>query len=189
MVEFNTKEKSPVTCSLDTYVLDENQNPFRSDWSKCVCPPQPCAKLCQPSKSLKTAFKSKGRGHQKTSVIAYMRLGGNQLSKDEQLRTIKYYCEEHDLELADVFSDQDKPSYGLQEALREVENHDALIAVNLNSFVEHDQDRIRDLRPFIHHFFCRRHKHLIAIQEGIDTGTPSGQQAAIDLSSQVKETF
>lgn len=189
MVEFNSKEKSPTTCSLDTYVLDDKENPFRRDWSKCVCPPQPCAKLCHPSKSLKSSLKSKVRDCQKTSVIAYVRLGGRQLSKEEQLRIIKYYCEEHDFELAQVFSDNDRPSYGLQEALREVENHDALIAVDLNSFVEHDQDRIRDLRPFIHHFFCRRNKHLIAIQEGIDTGTPAGQLAAIDLASQVKESF
>ncbi len=189
MVEFNAKENSPSKCSLDTYVLDDKANPFKSDWSKCVCPPQPCAKLCQPSGGLKSALMSKNRDRQKTSVIGYMRLGGSRLSKDEQLRIIEYYCEEHDLELSNVFSDHDKPSYGLQEALREIENHDALIAVDLNSFVEHDQDRIRDLRPFIHHFFCRRNKHLIAIQEGIDTGTPAGQLAAIDLASQVKESF
>ena len=188
MVEYDATEKTPVKCSFDTFVLNK-EIPLRSDWENCVCSPQPCAKLCQPSSSLKSLLKSKDRDHQKSSVIAYIRSGGKQLSSEEQLRTIKYYCEQHDLHLAKVFTDHDKPSYGLQEALREIEFNDALIAVNLDSFVEHEEDRIRDLRPFIHHFFCRHNKHLITIQEGLDTGTAAGQLVAMDIASQVKEGF
>jgi len=188
MVEYDAREKTPAKCSFDSFVL-EKEMPPRRNWVDCVCSPQPCAKLCQPSKSLKSSLKSKERGHQKSSVIAYIRSGGKQLSYEEQLRTIEYYCEQHDLHLAKVLTDSDKPSYGLQEALREIEFHDALIAVNLDSFVEHEEDRVRDLRPFIHHFFCGHNKHLITIQEGLDTGTAAGQMIALDIASQVKDTF
>ncbi len=188
MVDYDSSDKTPSRCLFDTFVL-EKQLPSRSDWAACVCSPQPCSKLCQPSKSLKSSLKNNDRNHQKSSVIAYIRSGGKQLSHDEQLRIINYYCEQHSLDLAKVFTDSEKPSYGLQEALREVEFHDALIAVDLNSFVEHEEDRIRDLRPFIHHFFCRQNKHLITIQEGLDTGTAAGQLVAMDIASQVKETF
>ena len=188
MVDYDADEKTPVKCTFDSFVLDK-KIPSRSKWDHCVCSPQPCSKLCQPSSSIKSSLKSKSSDYQKSSVIGYIRSGGTQLSHDEQLKIISYYCEQHDLHLAKVFADEHKPSYGLQEALRQIEFHDALIAVNLNSFVEHEEDRVRDLRPFIHHFFCRHNKHLITIQEGLDTGTPLGQKVALDIASQVKETF
>jgi DNA invertase Pin-like site-specific DNA recombinase len=121
--------------------------------------------------------------------VAYIRLGGQQPAREEQARLIAHYCTQHGFRLAKTFVDIGKPSQQLQNALQELEEHDGLIAVDLNSFVEHENDRIRDLRPFIHHFFCHQSKHLITIQEGIDTGSAAGQMAAIEFASQDKDNF
>lgn len=186
MIEKDVQTKRPdSSCTF----VNETAAPSILDtiWKDCECPPEPCAHLCQSVASRNSPSTFVKQTTHACSVIAYIRLGGDQLSEEEQVRVIKSYCALHDYEVANVFTDTGKPSYGLQNALQELSNHDALIAVNLNAFVENDEDRIRDLRPFIHHFFCRPSKHLITIQEGLDTGTAAGQLMAVDITSQVNE--
>jgi hypothetical protein len=48
---------------------------------------------------------------------------------------------------------------------------------------------MRELRPFIHHFFCASQKHLVTIEEGLDSGSPGGQAAMLELVNQNKEAF
>lgn len=67
--------------------------------------------------------------------------------------------------------------------------HHGLIALNLQTFVENSEDRLRDLRPFVHHFFCSGSKDLITIEEGINTATPQGQMAADSAVSSSKDAF
>jgi hypothetical protein len=184
-------EHSDEKCSFERDSFDPIANAGRMKYSNCVCLPQPCAKLCHSSTGLASKKEFSGFTHpnHRSSVIAYVRVGGKHLCREEQEKVIDSYCALHEFKLAHVFSDVGKPSYGLQGALQELKNHDALVAVDLDSFVEHEEDRIRDLRPFIHHFFCNPGKHLITIQEGVDTGTAAGQTIALDISSQVKESF
>ncbi len=159
---------------------------------RCSCEPEISAKLCHchtlNNPWSKNSLHAPSRALHEASLVAYIRIGGqDHLSKDEQTNLIAAYCTQHGFRLAQTFVDFGKPSQALRDALQELEKHDGIIAVDLNSFVEHQDDRMRDLRPFIHHFFCHPSKHLITIQEGIDTGSAAGQKAAIEFSSQIKE--
>jgi hypothetical protein len=184
-------EKVHGKCSYGTDFFGHETNANGMKYTPCVCPPQPCAKLCHSTRDSSSRNNVGGFTHPRLhkSVIAYLRVGGTRLCREDQVKIIEDYCALHQLELAQVFSDRGKPSYGLQEALQELKNHDALVAVNLDSFVEHEDDKVRDLRPFIHHFFCNDMKHLITIAEGVDTGTAAGQRVALSMSSQVKDSF
>ncbi|CAN5568575.1 hypothetical protein BH10CYA1_BH10CYA1_60490 [soil metagenome] len=182
------KNRTDTDSAIKRSSNSRQQSSLENIWKECACPPQPCAQLCQTlgvSGGKHVFLKNKN----KTSIVAYVRVDDKQLPQDEQIRIIKSYCALHDLDIAHTFIDHGKPSYGLQDALQELENSDALISVDLNVFVEHEGDRVRDLRPLIHHFFCHQKKHLIAIQEGLDTGTAAGQRIAMDIASEVKDSF
>ncbi len=187
--------------------MPNNENPFNGHKSQpcsydgsllhtlpahCTCPPDSAAKPCHCQK-LNNPWSRKSMppaAHlHEASLVAYIRLDQNQLPRDDQEQMLRTYCVQHGFKLEDVFIDKGKPSYGLRDALQSVEQFDGLIAVDLDCFVEHEGDRLRDLRPFIHHFFCRKDKHLITIQEGIDTGYPAGQRAAVDFLEQIKDGF
>jgi DNA invertase Pin-like site-specific DNA recombinase len=116
-------------------------------------------------------------------VVAYIRYTSNPLDAGRQLTCIKDYCADRGYQLLKVFKDSGKPSWGLSGALEALNEADALIAVDLDRFIEHEGDRIRDLRPFVHNFFGYRNKHLIVIKEGIDTGLPLGQMNSVELIS------
>ncbi len=125
----------------------------------------------------------------KEKLVAYVRVPHEE-QIDEKVELIRQYCIDNGYQIIEVFSDvDDHPSFGFKAALDALENCDGLISLDLNQFVATKGDRIRELRPLIHHFFCRGGKHLITIAEGLDTGTEIGQQNAIELVSQTKGGF
>lgn len=127
--------------------------------------------------------------NRKERLVVYVRVLHEEdaIGKVEEVRD---YCRENGYQIADIFSDVgDHPSFGFRAALDAMENADGLITYDLNQFVGSKGDRIRELRPLIHHFFCGGGKHLITIAEGLDTGTKLGQQNAIDLVSDPKVGF
>ena len=122
-------------------------------------------------------------------LVVYVRV--NDESKiEEKVDLIKEYCAQNEYQIVDILTEvSDHPSFGFKAALEELENADGLISVDLNQFVSSHGDRIRELRPLIHHFFCQGGKHLITINDGIDTGTNIGQQNAIESMCETKVGF
>lgn len=120
-----------------------------------------------------------------TRLTAYLRIDGGP-DKTQQYIEIKRFCDEHGFEIGEVFEDYGLPALGMHDALDSLDHSDGIIASDLNRFVEHENDRMRDLKPLLHRFFCSGGKHLIAVEEGIDTANPEGQKAAVEFMSQVK---
>lgn len=122
-------------------------------------------------------------------LVVYVRVN-SEIEVEENVELIKEYCSENGYQITDIFTDvADHPSFGFKAAIEAMENADGLITVDLNQFVSLHGDRMRELRPLIHHFFCHGGKHLITINDGIDTGTELGQRNAIDLFSESKVGF
>jgi DNA invertase Pin-like site-specific DNA recombinase len=121
-----------------------------------------------------------------TRLIAYLRPGQNK-TICQQRAEITTFCDEHGYCVTAEFMDEHKPGPGLQEALQHLQNVDGIIASDLNRFVEHDSYRARDLRPLLHHFLSNRAKHLLVIEEGIDTSTAAGQLAVMESINQLKD--
>lgn len=122
-------------------------------------------------------------------LVAYIR-ATNEVDIEKFLLEIQKYCTEHSYQIVQIFTDlTDHPSFGLQAALTALENADGLISCDINMFVNQQADRVRELRPFIHQFFCLDAKHLITIVDGIDTGTVLGQENAITLMCESKDGF
>ncbi|HEY9732545.1 MAG TPA: recombinase family protein [Drouetiella sp.] len=131
-------------------------------------------------------YRGKPKGE---SLIAYVR-AAKDADVEGYIKEINRYCQEHSYKIADVFTDVgDQPSFGLQAAFDALEHADGLISCEMNMFIKHNADRIRELRPFIHHFFCLRDKHLITIVDGIDTGSSFGQENAIQMICETKAGF
>ncbi len=150
----------------------------------CLCPTdvsESCRCLLTQSHGLRTSFVHPS--HQ-TRLVGYIRTGFDDADAARQLDLIEKYCSEHDYCLTNIFVDQGKPSFGLSRALQELRNAQGLIALDLSRFVDDTGDRLRDLRPFVHHFFCNPNKHLITLNEGIDTGTIAGQMSAVEVLKQ-----
>lgn len=122
-------------------------------------------------------------------LVAYVRIAGDLASQEEQTTMINDHCIENGYRVAQFFVDTGKPSYALQEALQAMKTRHGLIAVNLQAFVENSEDRLRDLRPFVHHFFCAGSKDLITVEEGINTATSQGQIAADDAVAATCDSF
>lgn len=118
------------------------------------------------------------------SLVAYIRYTDDPWEAGRQLEKIQDYCARHGYKLEKAFEDQGKPATGLARALEALDYADGLIAVDLDRFVQHEGDKTRDLRPLVHEFLSQGSKHLITIAEGINTGSPAGQMAAIDLINQ-----
>lgn len=123
----------------------------------------------------------------KTSLIAYLRSSEEAGDAEKQLETIEAYCAHHGFRLKNIFKDEGAPSVGLTRALDALNGADGLIAVDLDRFVEHEGDKTRDLRPFVHEFLSLGSKHLITIKEGIDTGSAGGQASAIEFINQPRD--
>lgn len=142
--------------------------------------------ICEPSEN---KFEVNCHAPKKEKLIAYIRAVREQ-DLEPHLREILQYCERRGYRVAQVFTDVgDHPSFGLQAAFSALDNSDGLISGDVNMFIKQGGDKIRELRPFIHHFFCLRQKHLITICDGIDTGTSMGQENAIALICQPKAGF
>lgn len=119
--------------------------------------------------------------HKKLRLIGYIRTGGSTLSIEEQKRNIEAYCCEHGHKLVHIsIVDTDIPSSGLEESLDMLQGNDGIIAVDLNRFVKHHEDRLFDLRPLIQKML-HENKILIAVNEQFETQTALGQQTALDM--------
>jgi hypothetical protein len=146
--------------------------------NRCLC--------TEKSNSISNYYVNRNR---KERLVVYIRVLKEE-DLEEKLELIREYCADNGYQIYDTFSDvSDHPSFGFRAALDEMENADGLISVDLGQFVGSKQDRIRELRPLIHHFFCTGGKHLITVEDGIDTGTELGQQNAIALVSESKVGF
>lgn len=120
-------------------------------------------------------------------VVAYVR-ACDEMGVDEQFVEIEKYAKEHHLSVLETFCDVGAPMSGLSHALEELEIADGLIVCNLDRLVAHPNDRLRDLRPILHRFCSHEGKHLISIEEGVDTSTPAGQRNALELINELKDT-
>ncbi len=145
---------------------------------RCMCPGK--------GNSLATHLLNSNR---REKLVAYVRVTQEEDINDK-VEVIRDYCREFEYQIAEIFSDVgDRPSFGFKAALQALANSDGLISFDLDQFVGSHGDRIRELRPLIHHFFCGGGKHLITIADGIDTGTQQGQQNAIELVAATKTGF
>lgn len=141
---------------------------------RCIC--------CNPS-SLQNML----AGITRHRVVAYMRGASNE-EIAQQRQFIEEFCKAHNYKIASAHSDcGDRPAIGLTHALEALNDADALIVSNLERLVTHHGTRLRDLRPLLHQFMCEDGKHLIAIAEGINSTTPSGQTVALEFMTQLKD--
>lgn len=142
--------------------------------------------ICNSSGSLADLFFGKPKTE---TLIAYIR-SPNQDHVNDHWAEIARYCKSRSYNVVHLFTDiGDRPSFGLQSAFDALEIVDGLISCDMTMFIKDNSDRIRELRPFIHHFFCLNEKHLITIFDGIDTSTSFGQENAIELMCQTKLGF
>ena len=130
--------------------------------------------------------KKRNRHFRQHGLVAYIR-ADSYLDADQQRRIINDYCHDNNYFIKATYTDTGKPGNGLHEALQATTQADGLIAADLNRFVEFSEDRLRELRPFVHHFFCNPDKKLIAVQEGVDTGSVIGQENVMAVMNHVKE--
>ena len=119
--------------------------------------------------------------HKKLRLIGYLRTGGTSLNVEEQKQKIEEYCIEHEHKLVGYSAvDEGMPGLGLHDSLEALKEYDGIVAVDLNRYVKHHEDRLVDLRPLIQKILHER-KVLIAINEQFETQTALGQHAALDL--------
>lgn len=129
--------------------------------------------------------------HRSTGLIAYIRITGQPGEFEEQMEKIERHCAAHGYYISKIFLDEGIPSTGLQGAIDSLDEVGGIIAVDLNRFLHYGQskDRLRELRPFLRHFISHSPKHLITVDEGIDTHSPSGQKTALDLMTDNTDCF
>ncbi len=119
--------------------------------------------------------------HKKLRLIGYIRCGGTDFGSAQQRRMIQKFCDDHGHTLVG-FSETDGsvPGYGLHEAIDALGANDGIIAIDLDRFVRHHDDRLLDLRPLIENML-HNGKVLITLLDGIETLTARGQQVTLDL--------
>lgn len=123
----------------------------------------------------------------KQNLIGYVR-ALNAEAAAEKVALLKQFCSESGYNLLQIKVEiGSRPSFELAAALDSLAEADGLIATDLSQFFPPTPDRLRELKPFVHHFFCTNSKHLITIDDGIDTGTIVGQETALELIAKVKE--
>ena len=156
--------------------------------NRCECNPpisfQHCPSLFNPWLRNKLS-----QSQRKGGLIAYIRTTDGDKELNQQAQILEEYCLEHGYRISKAFRDHGAPGHGLQEALDAVDEAAGLIAVDLDRFVENSSDRLRSLRPFVHHFLHHTEKHLITVAEGIDTRSPAGQLSALELINDMKGSF
>ncbi len=122
--------------------------------------------------------------HHKLNLIAFIRCGGSELNETEQEAMISEYCNTHNYHLSGIYlAENNLTNTVLTDAMKALASADGLIAVDLNRFVRHADDRLHDLAPLLNELI-RHRKVLIAILDGIETVTPHGQKVAIDYANQ-----
>ncbi len=123
------------------------------------------------------------------SLLAFLKEDDNSMPINQQLDLINEFCQIHGLKLARKIVFQDTRATSLQEAIRQMAFTDGLIVSDLDRLVSHECDRGHDLRTLLHEFVgAPAHKRLVSVSEGIDTRTPSGQQAAMEMINQIKDS-
>jgi DNA invertase Pin-like site-specific DNA recombinase len=119
--------------------------------------------------------------HRKLRLIGYLRTGGSLISVRDQRNMIREYCVQNGHHLIGFTEvDSDKPSFGLQEALNGLKKSDGMIAVDLDRFITHGDDRLVELRPLVERLF-HSGKVLITLIDGIETATAAGQLGLIEM--------
>jgi DNA invertase Pin-like site-specific DNA recombinase len=120
-------------------------------------------------------------------VVAFLKEDQDSLSSGQQLELIKDYCRDHGLTVSKTIISDGRACTSLEEAIRDLANADGLIISDLNRLVKHNE-RGYDLRPVLNEFIqAEFQKRLIAVMEGIDTRSASGQIAAMEIINQVKD--
>ncbi len=181
--QMNTLEENECRPLMDHFFKDKQVHSSRISHhgdliDRCMC--------TEKANSLASYYVNRAR---KEKLVAYLRVCHEEQIEDK-VELIRNYCVDNGYQMIEIFSDVgDHPSFGFKAALDALENCDGLISLDLNQFVASKGDRIRELRPLIHHFFCGGGKHLITIAEGLDTGTELGQQNAIELVAETKVGF
>lgn len=147
--------------------------------------PRPTSCACAPTDLVEIRKLWASRGPRKVhhKYVGYVR-AQNEVALEEQYERIRQFAKEHNIDLQEMYCDIGLPQGGLSHALEALETKDGLIACDLQRFVTRRDDRLRDLRPLLHHFCCRGAKHLMTIDEGIDTGTAEGQRVALEIFNQ-----
>ncbi len=119
--------------------------------------------------------------HKKLRLIGYIRCGGTDFDSAQQRQMIQKYCDAHGYILVGYSeTDAGVPGYGLHEAIAALGANDGIIALDLDRFVRHHDDRLLDLRPLIENML-HEGKVLITLLDGIETLTAQGQQVTLDL--------
>src|SRR5262249_38605850 len=115
----------------------------------CLCEPDIDAQICHctpvSSPWLHTYPPRLIRSSREARLVAYVCGGKKGPDNTEQLELLHSYCRKHNCRIVETFSDSDGPSLGLAQALEALKDVDGLIAVDLDRFVEHPTDRLRDL--------------------------------------------
>jgi hypothetical protein len=113
-------------------------------------------------------------------LIGYIRTGQTEVTADQQRRINQEFCHAHNNQLIGFSeTDRDKPCFGLQGVLQALNHVDGIIALDLDRFVHHAEDRLYELRPFLQNLL-RSKKVLITIADGIETISASGQKAILE---------
>jgi hypothetical protein len=122
--------------------------------------------------------------HHNLRLVGYIRTGDTHVTADEQRKMITDHCEKYGHHLVGfTHVDMEKPQYGLQEAMAALQEDDGIIAMDLDRFVRHPEDRLLDLRPLIQQFM-HSGKVLVTVKEGIETRSAAGQQRVNDFLSE-----
>lgn len=76
---------------------------------------------------------------------------------------------------------------GFHQAMQQLSHANGLIAYELERFVHHQHDRLLDLKPLLHQFFCSGGRFLVTVKEGVNTQSAAGQKAAIEVMDSLKD--
>jgi hypothetical protein len=120
-------------------------------------------------------------------LVAYARAESS-LAAAQQFSQIEDYCRANNFELVDRFSDiGTQPGMGFHQAMQQLSHANGLIAYELERFVHHQHDRLLDLKPLLHQFFCSGSRFLVTVKEGVNTQSAAGQKAAIEVMDSLKD--
>lgn len=120
-------------------------------------------------------------------LVAYARAESS-LAAAQQFSQIEDYCRANNFELVDKFDDiGTQPGIGLHQAVPQLSHANGLIAYDLKSFVHDQHDRLLDLKPLLHQFFCSGSRFLVTVKEGVNTQSAAGQKAAIEVLDSLKD--
>ncbi len=127
------------------------------------------------------------KGKKGLRLVAYIRSASPDM-RELQRSKIEDYCEKNGHSIVAVYDwDLSKPSTALHDALQSIDGADGLIVSDLDRIIDHPDDPPRDLFPIFHHYFFHSTKHLISIQEGIDTGSLPGQESFIRYLNRIED--